>query len=48
MTFGLMKDPSTFYRMMDIIFAYIPFGRFYLDSVAVFYKSAEDHIDHLL
>lgn len=46
MPLGLMNTPSTFQKMMDKMFANLPFVRTYLDDVVVFYGIIEEHEDH--
>ncbi len=47
MPFGLKNAPSTFQRMMDMVFKIFPFVRAYIDDVVVFSKSVPEHLEHL-
>lgn len=48
MPFGVMNAPSTFQRMMDLIFEGIPFVRVYLDELFIFVFNLDEHIEHLI
>ena len=47
MPFGLMNAPSTFQRMVDLIFRNYSFFRVYLDDVVVFSADLKEHVEHL-
>ena len=47
--FGLCNTPATFSRLMDHIFTGINWETclFYLDDIIVFFKTWEEHLEHL-
>lgn len=47
MPMGLKTAPQTFQRLMEDIFAEIPFVDFYLDDLIIFSKTEEEHIRHV-
>ena len=48
MPFGLMNAPSTFQRMMDLIFRDLEYVKCYIDDVVVYSRSMEEHASHLV
>ena len=46
--FGLMNAPSTFQRMMDLIFRDLEYVKCYIDDVVVHSRSMEEHANHLV
>lgn len=49
MSLGLKKAPSTLRRAMNIVLSTVnwQFALVYLDDVIMFWRSVEDHLDHL-
>lgn len=45
--FGLMNAPFRFQRIMDSLFAAVPFLGAYLNDIVVFSDMSEDHVHHL-
>ena len=46
-TFGLRNSGASFQRMMDNIFADVPFCRCYVDDIIIFSRTREDHECHV-
>ena len=45
--FGLMNAPSSFQRIIDLIFRNHPFFRVYLDDLVIFSADLKEHVGHL-
>lgn len=46
MLFGIMNASTTFQLMMYVVIHCLPFKSFYIDEVAIFSKSVEEHVSH--
>ena len=45
--FGLCNGPTSFQRMMKDVLRDLPFVIVYLDDIRIFFRSAQEHLEHL-